>query len=59
MATSAGRLIGAGVLCLTGLIGSAAAQQSGLVARGDYLARAGDCIACHTAQGGKPYAGGS
>lgn len=26
--------------------------------RGLYLARAGDCIACHTAEGGKPFAGG-
>lgn len=26
--------------------------------RGEYLARAGDCVACHTAEGGKPYAGG-
>ena len=25
---------------------------------GRYLARAGDCEACHTAEGGKPYAGG-
>ena len=29
-----------------------------LVARGEYLARAGDCAACHTAPGGKPFAGG-
>lgn len=29
-----------------------------LVARGEYLARAGDCIACHTVRGGVPYAGG-
>ncbi len=29
-----------------------------LVARGEYLARAGDCVACHTAKGGKPFAGG-
>ncbi len=28
------------------------------VARGEYLARAGNCIACHTARGGVPYAGG-
>jgi len=25
---------------------------------GEYLARAGDCIACHTARGGEPFAGG-
>jgi mono/diheme cytochrome c family protein len=29
-----------------------------LVERGRYLATASDCMACHTAQGGKPYAGG-
>ena len=29
-----------------------------LVARGAYLARAGDCKACHTARGGDAYAGG-
>jgi len=28
------------------------------LARGEYLARAGDCMACHTATGGEPYAGG-
>jgi mono/diheme cytochrome c family protein len=26
--------------------------------RGGYLAKAADCMACHTKQGGKPYAGG-
>lgn len=26
--------------------------------RGAYLARAGNCMGCHTAQGGRPYAGG-
>jgi mono/diheme cytochrome c family protein len=29
-----------------------------LISRGAYLARVGDCVACHTAAGGKPYAGG-
>lgn len=28
------------------------------IARGAYLARAGDCMACHTTRGGAPYAGG-
>ncbi|WP_395069954.1 c-type cytochrome [Paraburkholderia silvatlantica] len=32
--------------------------NAALVAHGEYLARAGDCIACHTAQGGRPFAGG-
>ena len=26
--------------------------------RGEYLARAGDCVACHTLPNGKPFAGG-
>ncbi|MFI8618555.1 c-type cytochrome [Acidovorax sp. NPDC077693] len=29
-----------------------------LVARGEYLARIGNCMACHTTQGGAPFAGG-
>ncbi|MEO8855781.1 MAG: cytochrome c [Burkholderiaceae bacterium] len=29
-----------------------------LQAKGEYLARAGNCMLCHTARGGKPYAGG-
>ncbi|HEY2446506.1 MAG TPA: c-type cytochrome [Rhizomicrobium sp.] len=32
--------------------------QASLVERGQYLARAADCTACHTAKGGTPYAGG-
>jgi mono/diheme cytochrome c family protein len=32
--------------------------QRELVARGEYLANAGDCNACHTIRGGKPFAGG-
>ncbi|MDC8785429.1 cytochrome c [Roseateles koreensis] len=28
------------------------------IARGSYLARAGNCMGCHTAVGGRPYAGG-
>ena len=34
-----------------------AAQQT-LIQRGEYLARAGDCVSCHTAPGGAPFAGG-
>ena len=29
-----------------------------LIAQGQYLSRAADCAACHTAPGGKPFAGG-
>ena len=32
--------------------------QADPVARGEYLARAADCAACHTVPGGKPFAGG-
>src|SRR6516162_11594428 len=32
--------------------------NANLVARGEYLTRAADCVACHTAPGGKPFAGG-
>src|ERR1700722_9512179 len=32
--------------------------QSDLIARGEYLTRAADCQACHTAPGGQPFAGG-
>ena len=35
-----------------------AAADAALVARGEYLVRAGDCGACHTAPGGAPFAGG-
>jgi mono/diheme cytochrome c family protein len=28
------------------------------IGRGEYLALVGDCLACHTVRGGKPYAGG-
>ena len=33
-------------------------KQASLVQRGEYLTQAADCEACHTAKGGKPYAGG-
>jgi mono/diheme cytochrome c family protein len=45
-------------------IAAAAAPAAGwratdeVIARGAYLARAGNCQACHSARGGEPYAGG-
>ena len=36
----------------------AALAQASLVERGEYLARAADCMVCHTAAGGKDFAGG-
>ena len=38
--------------------GTASPADAAAVARGAYLARAGNCGACHTARGGAPYAGG-
>lgn len=34
------------------------ARSADPLVRGEYLARMGDCVACHTAAGGKPFAGG-
>jgi mono/diheme cytochrome c family protein len=36
----------------------ASLAQASLVERGAYLAKAADCMVCHTTQGGKEYAGG-
>lgn len=40
------------------LSGAALAASPPAPSAGEYLARAGDCISCHTAPGGTPYAGG-
>jgi mono/diheme cytochrome c family protein len=45
--------LGAFALCA-----SAQAAADPLVQRGEYVARAADCMSCHTAPGGKMYAGG-
>lgn len=37
--------------------GSASADAD-LIARGEYLTKAADCVACHTTKDGKPFAGG-
>ncbi|MBY5445762.1 c-type cytochrome [Rhizobium leguminosarum] len=41
-------------------VSASALQPTGaaLIARGEYLATAADCAACHTTKGGKPFAGG-
>ena len=50
---------GAAIAAFTSFAAHAAElPNAALVAHGEYLARAGDCIACHTTQGGKPFAGG-
>jgi mono/diheme cytochrome c family protein len=38
--------------------GIAHIDDPALIKRGEYLAKAGDCVACHTAPGGEPFAGG-
>ena len=43
---------------LTPLSSSADPSATDPAARGKYLVRAGDCVACHTAPGGKMFAGG-
>lgn len=39
-------------------INAGTGPQADLIKRGEYLAQAGDCIACHTKPGGLPFAGG-
>ncbi|AJO75794.1 MULTISPECIES: cytochrome c [Pseudomonas] len=51
------------VIATLALLGSTALSAAetdpqALVKQGEYLARAGDCVACHTAKDGKPFAGG-
>lgn len=51
------------VIATLALLGSASVSaaevdQQALVKQGEYLARAGDCVACHTAKDGQPFAGG-
>jgi mono/diheme cytochrome c family protein len=33
-------------------------KSASVIERGEYLTRAADCVVCHTAQGGAPFAGG-
>lgn len=53
-------ILAAAALCglALGSAHAATSADAGLIQRGAYLARAGDCIACHTARNGKPFAGG-
>lgn len=48
------------IVLLASLLASTAQAQNrpDIVTRGEYLARAGDCIACHTAPEGQIFAGG-
>jgi mono/diheme cytochrome c family protein len=47
-----------GYLPTDGKAAAPANATTQVIARGEYLARAGDCVACHTEPTGKPFAGG-
>ena len=42
----------------TSFVAHGASAETDQIARGRYLATAADCVACHTAPGGTPFAGG-
>jgi mono/diheme cytochrome c family protein len=58
------RALGAALVLLASGLSAAraadtpAAPDQALIKKGEYLARAGDCVACHTNPGGKLFAGG-
>lgn len=52
------RLVAALALAMPFMSHAQAPLDDPLVTRGAYLARAGDCVACHSAPKGKPFAGG-
>ena len=49
---------GVGLMAMCDSAHAQGADEVQLIARGHYLATAGDCIACHSAMHGKPFAGG-
>ncbi|MEY8770108.1 cytochrome c [Erwinia sp. ACCC 02193] len=51
-------LIPALMLGMTTFVAAAEDNGADLIKRGEYLARAGDCVACHTKMGGESFAGG-
>lgn len=48
----------AAVLGLFAARGAHAASPPDLIAKGEYLARAGNCVSCHSTPDGEPFAGG-
>ncbi len=55
---TAATAVGTSLLFSSLAVAPAVAADPALVDMGKYLATAGDCVACHTAPGGKPFAGG-
>ncbi len=45
-------------LASAALLAQAAYAQDNSLAKGEYLTRAANCVACHTVSGGQPFAGG-
>ena len=57
--TTVSRIVLCGLIFLLGGVTSRAGEiVSPLESGGEYLARAGDCVACHSIPGGKAFAGG-
>jgi len=56
-AVSPGSVTSPGSAGAGGSVGVARSPGSA-IATGEYLARAGDCVACHTPRGGEPFTGG-
>jgi mono/diheme cytochrome c family protein len=54
-----GKFVATACFALLLSAGAARADDSDLVKRGEYLMRAGDCVACHSKPGGEPLAGGA
>ena len=52
------QLLAMTALGMAAMAGAHAAPDQALIQRGAYLARAGDCMACHSAAGKQEYAGG-
>ncbi len=46
------------VVVLTPAVSLYGVADDSLVKKGEYIARAGDCVACHTSTNGKPFSGG-
>ncbi|MHC1479051.1 c-type cytochrome [Frateuria aurantia] len=45
-------------LSLSGIAAAQSSDGQDVIQRGQYLTRAADCVVCHTAEGGRPFAGG-
>ena len=58
MIASPAQLVRRAALALWLVLPVLPASGQSQVERGEYLARAGDCVSCHTAPGGAPFAGG-